>query len=471
MGAVLALAALASISGVPPVAGAAEGTILGAGAPNAVPGSYIVVLKGSPSTAAVDSTAQSLAGRHRGAVTHTYRSALRGFAIEMTEEQARLLAADPQVSHVEQDSVVELADQVYPPSWGLDRVDQVDQRLNGRYGYDATASNVTAYILDTGIRITHADFGGRARYGRDTVNDDNVADDCNGHGTNVAGTVGGSQYGVAKGVRLVAVKVLPCTGTGKNSDVIQGVDWVTANHVKPAVANMSLSSPDSEAMDAAVRGSINAGVTYVVAAGNYGGTSCNRSPARVEQALTVGASTITDHRADFSNHGRCMDLFAPGLDIVTAGHQSDVAEKTTSGTSLAAPHVAGAAALLLSKHPNGIPAWVAANIIEDAARDRIVNPGTNSPNLLLNTVMGPVISNIVCAKSTAQVTCSGVAASGVAPLRFRWYRNGVHVPEWDDRTSVTDSCAPGFTTSKSFQIRVTDANGKQDFDKRSVLCG
>src|SRR3954468_16162371 len=276
-----------------------------------------------------------------GTVTRRFDHALNGFTAQMTEEQAEQLSDDPRVAFVEEDSVVEaLVTQSNPP-WGLDRIGQRDLPLNAAYSYTRTGAGVNAYIIDTGIRRTHTQFGGRAFVGFDAVGDGQNTNDCNGHGTHVAGTVGGSTYGVAKNVRLFAVRVLDCSGSGSNSGVISGVDWVTNNHQSPAVANMSLGGGASSALDQAVNNSIASGVTYAIAAGNSNVSACTQSPARVANAITVGATGQNDARASFSNFGTCVDLFGPGVNITSSWSTNDTATNTISGTSMATPHVAG----------------------------------------------------------------------------------------------------------------------------------
>ncbi|MGH3994192.1 MAG: S8 family serine peptidase, partial [Pseudonocardiaceae bacterium] len=325
-----------------------------------------------------------LASKHGARVEHTYAAALRGFAGAMTERAARRLAADPAVAYVSQNHIVRaVADQPNPPSWGLDRVDQRNLPLNGNYHYDTTASNVHAYVIDTGIRTSHTTFGGRASFDFNSADGTNT--DCNGHGTHVAGTIGGSQYGVAKGVRLHAVKVLTCAGSGTTAGVVAGVNWVTSNRVNPAVANMSLGGGVQTALDDAVRNSVNSGVTYAIASGNSNASACNFSPARVAEAITVNASTIGDARASFSNWGTCTDIFAPGEGITSAWSTSDTATNTISGTSMATPHVAGGAALYLSANPGAGPAQVANALYGSSTPNKITNPGTGSPNRLLFT--------------------------------------------------------------------------------------
>ncbi len=269
---------------------------------SAIKDSYIVVLKDSATP--VDARVKTLAVTYGGTVTHTYRSAVRGFAVTMSAAQAGKLAGSPEVASVEQNRRVSAdadATQLNVPSWGLDRVDQIFAPMNKRFTYPNTASNVRAYVIDSGVRISHAEFGGRASHGYDFVDNDRVADDCAGHGTHVAGIIGGTNYGVAKEVRLVSVRVLDCANLSDNATVIAGIDWVTANAVKPAVVNMSLGGDVSAAIDAAVERSIASGLTYAVSAGNNHLDACEKSPAHAPNAITVGATDEVDFRASFSN--------------------------------------------------------------------------------------------------------------------------------------------------------------------------
>jgi subtilisin family serine protease len=390
LGLVAGIAALAGTFGLPGAsAGAsAEGTILAAPGAEVVPGSYIVVL--DDGTTGVRDRARGLAGTYGATVEATYEHALRGFAARMSEAQARRLAAAPGVAYVQPNVVhTTQATQTNPPSWGLDRIDQRNRPVDASYTYSTTASNVTAYIIDTGIRTTHGDFGGRAVSGFDAV-DGGAADDCNGHGTHVAGTVGGSVYGVAKGVQLVAVRVLDCEGSGTTAQVVAGIDWVTANHAATSVANMSLGGGADTALDDAVRRSIAGGVTYAIAAGNgflglFALDACTQSPARVAEALTVSATDAADRKPSWPNRGTCVDLFAPGIDITSAWNTNDTAANTISGTSMAAPHVAGAAALYLASNPAASPAQVSAAVVGAATTGVVTSPGTGSPNRLLYT--------------------------------------------------------------------------------------
>ncbi|NUT98530.1 MAG: S8 family peptidase [Saccharothrix sp.] len=378
-------------------AGAAEGEILGLDAPNAVKDSYIVVLKDVGT-----SSVGTLSSKYQANVKHTYTAALRGFSATMTEAQAKRLAADPSVEYVKQDAEVTISGTQAPtPSWGLDRIDQAALPLDNSYTYPNDGTGVTAYIIDTGIRFSHSDFGGRAVSGRDTVDNDNDATDCNGHGTHVAGTVGGTTYGVAKKVKLVGVRVLNCSGSGTYAGVIAGIDWVTQNAAKPAVANMSLGGGADATVDQAVRNSIAAGVTYGLAAGNdSGANACNTSPARTAEAITVGSTTNTDARSSFSNIGTCLDIFAPGSNITSAWYTNDTATNTISGTSMATPHVVGAAAVYLGANPTATPQQVRDALVNGATSGVVGNAGTGSPNKLLRVVGGTTPPPTGCAPKT-----------------------------------------------------------------------
>jgi subtilisin family serine protease len=328
--------------------------------------------------------ASELATNHGGKLKHVYQNALNGFAVEMTEAQAEALSNDFRVKFVEEDGVVQADATQSNPPWGLDRVDQRNLPLNAIYTFNWTGSGVRAYVIDTGIRTAHNQFGGRASNVFDAFGGSGA--DCNGHGTHVAGTIGGSTYGVAKSALLRGVRVLDCNGSGSNSGVIAGVDWVRSNHIAPAVANMSLGGGASSALDTAVNNLHNANVTIAVAAGNNNGANaCNVSPARAANAITVGSTTQSDSRSSFSNIGTCLDIFAPGSGILSAWWTSNTATATLSGTSMASPHVAGAAALYKQANPSASSTTIRNALVNNATTGVLSNVGTGSPNRLLYT--------------------------------------------------------------------------------------
>ena len=360
--------------------------IIGADAANAIEGRYIVVFKPGSAGSEVNKAAQRARGLG-GEIYYTYDAALVGFAASLPEPALKGLVHNPNVEYIEADQVVSLDATQSPATWGIDRIDQRLLPLSNSYTYNFTGTGVTAYIIDTGIRFSHNEFGGRAASGWDFVNNDSDASDCNGHGTHVAGTVGGATYGVAKGVSLVAVRVLNCSGSGTTSGVIAGINWVTTQHTTgKAVANMSLSGGVSTSLDTAVKNSIADGVVYSVAAANNNRDACKFSPARVPEAITVGATTSTDARASYSNYGKCLDLFAPGSSITSAWYTSNTATNTISGTSMASPHVAGVAALYLEGH-SGTAQQVRDAIVGAATANVVINPGRGSPNLLLYSLV------------------------------------------------------------------------------------
>ncbi|MFF0396842.1 S8 family peptidase [Streptomyces sp. NPDC005248] len=385
-----AITAVAAVAGVTLLgtsyAGAAPapamGAVYGADAATAVSGSYIVMLDQKADKA-------KLAKEYGGKLKRAYNSAINGFSANgLSQTEAKQLAADPAVSKVVQNKKFHIdATQDNPPSWGLDRIDQTETAGDHAYTYpDSAGEGVTAYVIDTGVRVTHKEFEDRASSGFDAVDNDDSADDGNGHGTHVAGTIAGATFGVAKKAKIVAVRVLDDSGSGTTEQVVAGIDWVTAHHEGPSVANMSLGGGADPALDAAVQKAIASGVTFAVAAGNESADAGEGSPARVPEAITVASSTVDDEQSSFSNYGPVVDIYAPGSDITSSWNDSDDATNTISGTSMATPHVVGAAAVYLAGHPDATPAEVATALTDGATPDAISNATEGTPNKLLKIV-------------------------------------------------------------------------------------
>ncbi|MFI2029886.1 S8 family serine peptidase [Streptomyces buecherae] len=459
--------------------GDARGTVIGAGQPDAIKGQYVVALRGAPSVAAetraaVAARADELTDAHGGTVRTVYAAAFRGFSLQATEAQAARLAASPDVRYVQTNNIVRaVGTQPNPPSWGLDAIDGKQDKT---YTYPNQGDGVTAYVVDTGTDLRHSNFEGRASSGYDFIDNDADASDCQGHGTHVAGTIGSKDYGVAKQAKLVAVRVLDCSGNGSTEQVVGGLEWVTKNAAKPAVANMSLGGPSDQALDDATQGTIDAGVPVAVAAGNdYGQDACGTSPARLPAAITLGSTDQNGSRSGFSNVGRCLDLFAPGGNITST--KNGGGSTGMSGTSMATPHAAGAAALYLSSNRSATPQQVRDALVNNADSGVVTNPGSGSPNKLLNvtklgtpTEPGAPTAEFVASCSESALSCEfDASASRDADGTIAAY-----VWDFGDGTAAK-GVKPAHTYAKagSYEVKltVTDDSGKTGTVSKKVSVG
>jgi subtilisin family serine protease len=393
-----------------------------------------------------------------GVTKFVYTRVLNGATMALADDAAAALRLDPRVMSVDQDQVVTInATQNNPPSWGLDRVDQRNLPLSTSYTYTPTGSGVTAYILDTGINFAQTDFGGRASAGIDEITSGGGSVDCNGHGTHTAGTVGSATYGVAKGVNIVAVRVLDCTGSGSFGAVIAGIDWVTAHAVKPAVASMSLGGPFFQPLNDAVTNSMAAGIPYAIAAGNASANACNDSPSSTSGAIAVGATNITDGFASFSNRGSCVALNAPGVGIKSLWIGANGTTNTISGTSMATPHVAGVIAQYLQVNPTATPAQVRAALIANATPNVISNVPAGTPNLLLyNGFLSatPPVANFTSSCTGLSCNFDGSTSTALANATYSWTFG-------DATTGTGKTTSHSYATGGTYSVKLTvsDANG------------
>jgi subtilisin family serine protease len=430
---------------------------------------FIVTLRDGPQTS-------SVTAKHRLRADRQFGNVVNGFATTMTAASRDRLLRDPSVLSVEEDlEVTTTGEPQWDAPWNLDRVDQRPVELDGAYTYNHTGAGVTAYVVDSGIRYSHGDFDGRAFFGFDAYGED--GNDCNGHGTHVAGTIGGQTYGVAKGVDIVSVRVLGCEARGLTSDLVAGLDWVASHAAGPAVVNLSLKAGYSSQVDDAVARLTAMGVNVVAAAGNDDTDACFTSPARAPSALTVGAADMGDYRAYFSNWGDCVDLFAPGVSVRSASHEDDVGSVSMFGTSMATPHVTGAVALYLSSYRSATTAEVTSAVLGGATQGVVMNSESSNNHLLytLDLAAGdsppppnappvadfePSCQESDCAFDDASSDPDGHVA------RWHWnFGDGSEATTWSPGRPE-HSYAEGGTFTVT--LTVTDDRGDTDSDSRSV---
>lgn len=446
----------------------------------ALPDHYIVVFKNS--TGSVNDNVAALEAEHGFKATYRYQTAVHGFAAHVGPSLVQRLREDPRVAYIEADQPVHAFATQSSATWGIDRIDQTALPLSATYTYDYTGAGVKAYIIDTGILLTHSDFGGRAILGVDEISSSNGGVDQNGHGTHVAGTVGGTTYGVAKGVTLVAVRVLDASGSGTTSGVVAGVDWVTSNHASGelAVANMSLGGAASTTLDNAVASAISDGVVFCVAAGNDGKLAANYSPARLAAAITVGATSSTDAFASWSNYGSSVDLNAPGVNIKSDYYSSTTATATMSGTSMATPHVTGVAALYLEQFPTATPATVQSALVAAATSNVITSIKTGTPNLLLYSLFGgstptapaaPTLSSPTNAATNVSTspTLSWAASSGATSYTYQVSTSSSFTSYvYNASTTATSIALSGLSAGTTYYWRVSATNSAGTSDYSTV---
>lgn len=424
-----------------------------------IPGQYIVVFKNSVTNPKAE--AAQLNHSHRGQLLYIYSNSIKGFSARLSDAAVEALLQNPNVDYVEQDMTVSLQTTQESATWGLDRIDQRDLPIDTLYNYNTTGTGVYAFIIDTGIRSDHTEFTGRLLPGFTAINDSYGTDGCNGHGTHVAGTLGGNTYGVAKQVSLIPVRVLNCKGSGTWSGVIAGIDYVAGSPLRPAVANLSLGGAPNTALDAAISGAINNGVTVVVAAGNSNADACNYSPARVPAAITVGATSANDTRATYSNYGSCVDIFAPGDSITSAWDTSSTAINTIAGTSMASPHVAGVAALALQANPSASPITIEGTLLAYSTNDRLSSSsiGSGSPNLLVYSQLGS--GDIISPSKYQTIAVKSIIGGSAKTSKTTWQATAViTVRSADTNALMTNVSVAGSFSTGGPGSCVTDSTGK-----------